>query len=94
MSEKHTYREEELQKALLHRLSRVEGQVRGVKNMLEQDAYCIDILYQVSAIRSALSSFAKVLLEKHLNSCVREGIGRGDEAVIDELMETFRKFMA
>lgn len=93
MSDKRTYREEELQRALLNRLSRVEGQVRGIKSMLEKDAYCIDILHQVSAVRSALGSFAKVLLERHLNSCVREGITQGDASVIDELVDTFRTFM-
>lgn len=93
MSEKHTLRDDALRNALMNRLSRVEGQVRGVKSMLDEHAYCIDILNQVSAIRSALSGFAKVLLEMHLNGCVREGISRGDEAMIDELIDTFQRFV-
>lgn len=92
MTDKHTLRTQAQKKALLNRLSRVEGQVRGVRRMLDEDAYCIDILHQVSAIRSALSAFSKELLARHLRSCVREGIGRGDDDVIDELVEVFQRF--
>lgn len=92
MTDKHTLRTEALKKALLNRLSRVEGQVRGVRRMLDEDAYCIDILHQVNAIRSALGAFSKELLARHLHSCVREGIGRGEDDVIDELVDIFQKF--
>ena len=65
--------------------------MRGVKNMVENDAYCIDILNQAAAIRSALNAFSAVLLEQHLRSCVRAGIGRGEEDVIEELVDTIKK---
>ncbi len=92
MSEKHTYRDDKLHRALINRLSRIEGQVRGVKSMVDKDAYCIDILDQVNAIRSALGAFSKELLDRHLRSCVRDSISRGEDEVIDELVATFQKF--
>ncbi len=81
-------------KDLMNRLRRIEGQVRGVENMLEQGAYCPDIMVQISAINSALNSFNKVLLASHMKSCVVEDIqaGRGDEA-IDELAALLQKVM-
>lgn len=78
---------------LLNRLSRIEGQVRGVKGMLERDAYCVDILNQVSAINSALNSFNKVLLGNHIRSCVVENVRSGNDEVIDELVKTIQKLM-
>ncbi|MCI6857868.1 MAG: metal-sensing transcriptional repressor [Eubacterium sp.] len=78
---------------LMNRLSRIEGQVRGVKSMLEQDAYCIDILTQVSAITAALNSFNKVLLSSHIRTCVRENIRAGNDEVIDELVNAIQKLM-
>ncbi len=93
MTNKYTHRDEKLHKGLLNRLSRIEGQVRGIKGMVEDDAYCIDILNQVAAVRSALASFSKVLLESHLRTCVRTGIGRGDEEVVDELVDTINKLI-
>ena len=93
MSDKHTLREAELKKALTHRLNRIEGQVRGVKNMLVTDAYCIDIINQTAAIRSALSAFSNILLEKHIQSCVSEGIGQGNLEVVDELVKTIKKMV-
>lgn len=93
MSDKHTHRDEALHRALMNRLNRVEGQVRGIKGMVEDDAYCIDIINQVTAVRSALASFSKVLLENHLRTCVRTGIGRGEEEVIDELVDTVNKLI-
>ena len=91
MSDKHTYRDDAQHRALINRLSRIEGQVRGVKNMVENDAYCIDIFNQAAAIRSALNAFSAVLLEQHLRSCVKAGIGRGEEDVIEELVDTIKK---
>lgn len=78
---------------LLNRLSRIEGQVRGVKRMVEQDAYCTDILIQVSAINAALNSFNKVLLSNHIHTCVAEDIRAGKDETIDELVNVLQKLM-
>lgn len=86
-------RDEKEYKDLMNRLSRIEGQVRGVKGMLEKDAYCVDILTQVSAINAALNSFNKVLLANHIRSCVVENVRNGDDSVIDELVATMQKLM-
>ena len=86
-------REEKEYKDLLNRLSRIEGQVRGVKNMVEKDAYCTDILIQVSAITAALNSFNKVLLANHIRTCVAEDIKNGNNEVVDELVTTLSKLM-
>ena len=86
-------RSEEEFKSLMNRLKRIEGQVRGVEKMLENDAYCPDILVQVSAINSALNSFNKVLLTSHMKSCVVNDIRAGKDEVIDELAETLQKIM-
>jgi len=86
-------RSEREYKDLVNRLNRIEGQVRGVKNMLEKDAYCVDILTQVSAISAALNSFNKVLLAEHIKSCVVEEIRMGKDEVIDELVATLQKLM-
>lgn len=80
-------------KCLMNRLCRIEGQIKGIKNMLENDAYCPDILIQVSAVNAALNSFNKVLLANHLKSCVIEDIRKGNEHVIDELVKTMQKLM-
>ncbi len=80
-------------KDLMNRLKRIEGQVRGVENMLENDAYCTDILIQVSAINSALNSFNKELLGNHIKTCVAEKIRNGENDVIDELTDTLKKLM-
>ena len=80
-------------KDLINRLSRIEGQVRGVRSMLENDAYCIDILTQVSAINAALNSFNKVLIANHIRTCVKENIQAGNDEVIDELVVTLQKLM-
>lgn len=86
-------RSEKEYKDLIHRLNRIEGQVRGVKNMLERDAYCIDILTQVAAINAALNSFNKVLLANHMRSCMCEEIRRGNDDVIEELVTLMQKMM-
>lgn len=87
------HREDKEYKDLIHRLNRIEGQVRGVKKMVEEDCYCPDILTQVSAIQSALNSFNKVLLGNHIRSCVVSDIQSGNEEVIDELLKTLQKLM-
>ena len=80
-------------KDLLNRLSRIEGQVRGIKKMVENDAYCTDILIQVSAVNAALNSFNKVLLTNHIRSCVARDIREGKDETIDELVGTLQKLM-
>ncbi len=81
-------------KSLLNRLNRIEGQVRGVKKMVENDVYCTDILTQVSAIQSALNAFNKELLTNHIKTCVVNDIKNGKEdEIIDELMITLKKIM-
>lgn len=92
-SGKHKEREESEYKDLMNRLKRIEGQVRGVEGMLESDAYCTDILMQVSAITSALNSFNKALLANHIRTCVADNIRKGDDEVIDELVTTMQKLM-
>ena len=79
--------------ALLRRLSRIEGQVRGIRGMVEKDAYCTDILTQVSAAQAALSAFSRELLASHIRTCVVEDIKKGDTAVVDELLSTLQKLM-
>lgn len=90
---KHKERDEKEYKDLLNRLKRIEGQVRGVEGMLENNAYCTDILVQVSAISSALNSFNKVLLANHMKTCVADNIRNGNDEVIDELVCTLQKLM-
>lgn len=86
-------RDETEYKSLVNRLNRIEGQVRGIKNMLDNDAYCTDILTQVSAIQAALNAFNKQLLSNHINTCVVENIKNGDNAVVEELVCTVQKLM-
>ena len=87
------HRSPEEQKSLTNRLSRIEGQVRGLRDMLQRDAYCPDILVQVSAVNAALNSFSKELLATHIRTCVADGIRRGEDEVIDELVTTLQKLM-
>ena len=86
-------RSEKEYKDLMNRLRRIEGQVRGVQKMLEDGAYCPDILIQVSAINSALNSFSKTLLGSHIKSCVADDIREGKDETIDELVEVLQKVM-
>ncbi|SDC17651.1 DNA-binding transcriptional regulator, FrmR family [Paenibacillus sp. UNCCL117] len=78
---------------LTARLNRIEGQIRGVKGMIEKDVYCDDVLNQISAIQSALNGVGKLLLEGHMKSCVIDRIQSGDHEVIDELLVTVNKLM-
>lgn len=87
------HREEEEYKRLINRLNRIEGQVRGVKKMVEEERYCVDILTQVAAVQSALDSFSKQLLEAHMRSCVVNDIRAGRLESVDELCELIRKMM-
>lgn len=86
-------RSEKEYKDLCNRLNRIEGQIRGIKGMLEKDAYCADILVQVSAANAALNSFTKVLLANHIKTCVTEDIKAGKEETVDELVTLLQKLM-
>jgi len=90
---KHKERSEKEYKDLINRLSRIEGQIRGIKGMVEEDCYCTDILVQVSAVTSALNSFNKVLLANHIKTCVAQDIKDGKEETVDELVTTLQKLM-
>ena len=80
-------------KDLIHRLNRIEGQIRGIRGMVEREAYCPDILVQVAAANAALNSFNKVLLANHIRTCVAEDIRAGKDETIDELVATLQKLM-
>ncbi len=79
--------------ALINRLKRIEGQVRGIIGMVERDAYCVDVLTQVSAVNSALGSFSSSLLDSHIKTCVKEDIIAGKDEALDELVEVVTRFM-
>lgn len=78
---------------LMNRLNRIEGQIRGVKGMLENDAYCTDIVLQVSAINAALNSFNRILLSEHIRTCVAEDVKEGREDTLDDLINTITRLM-
>jgi DNA-binding FrmR family transcriptional regulator len=86
-------RSEKEYKALLNRLNRIEGQIRGIKGMVENDAYCTDILVQVSAVSAALNAFNRELLSNHIRTCVASDIREGKDETIDELCDTLKKLM-
>ena len=91
--ERKKMRDEKEKRDLMNRLKRIEGQVRGLERMLEEDAYCPEILTQASAIHSALNSFCRVLLANHIRTCVSDDIRAGREETVDELMNTLQKLM-
>jgi len=78
---------------LISRLNRIEGQIRGVKGLIERNSYCDDVLHQIASVQSALNSVGKVLLEHHLKSCVIDRIQKGDDMVVSELLGTIHKLM-
>jgi DNA-binding FrmR family transcriptional regulator len=78
---------------MVSRLNRIEGQIRGIRGMIEKDVYCDDVLNQIAAVHSALNAVGKMLLESHMKSCVVERIQQGDSDVIDELLQTVHKLM-
>ena len=90
---RHKHREQEEYDALIRRLNRIEGQVRGIRGMVEKEAYCTDILTQVSAVQSALNAFSRELLSSHIRTCVADGIRADDTEVVDELVRTVEKLM-
>ena len=91
--EKMTARPEDTQKKLINRLSRIEGQIRGIRGMVENNAYCDDILVQSAAVNAAINAFNKELLAQHLRSCVARDLREGKDDVIDELVSTLQKLM-
>ena len=88
-----TERSEEEKKKLIHRLNRIEGQIRGIRGMIEKNAYCNDILVQSAAVNAAVNSFNKDLIASHIRGCVVRDIRDGNDEVIDELVVTLQKLM-
>ena len=86
-------RSKEEYQSLIHRLNRIEGQVRGIRGMVEKSAYCPDILVQVAAVNAALNAFNKELLANHIRTCVAKDIREGKDEIIDELVRTLQKLM-
>lgn len=86
-------RSEQEYKDFIHRLNRIEGQIRGIRGMVEKDAYCIDILVQTAAVKAALNSFSRVLLDNHIRTCVTQDIREGREETVEELLGTLQKLM-
>ena len=80
-------------RSLIHRLNRIEGQVRGIRGMLEKDAYCVDILVQVAAANAALNSFSRELLAQHIGSCVADDLRAGSDEKLEELLRLLPKLM-
>ena len=87
------HRSKEEKRALINRLSRIEGQIRGIRGMVEKDAYCTDILIQVSAVSAALGSFNKELLGEHIRTCVQDDVKNGNGEKVDELIQLLGKLM-
>jgi DNA-binding FrmR family transcriptional regulator len=92
-SDRKSHHSDKIKNNLVSRLNRIEGQIRGVKGMIERDTYCDDVLNQIAAIQSALNGVSKLLLEGHMKSCVIERIQAGEHEVIDELLTTVHKLM-
>ncbi len=86
-------RSPEDKKKLMNRLNRLEGQIRGIRAMVEKDAYCPDILVQASAASAAINAFSKALLSDHIRTCVAEDVRQGNDETLDELMDTLQKWM-
>jgi DNA-binding FrmR family transcriptional regulator len=91
--ERQSHHSDQVKSSLTTRLNRIEGQIRGVKGMIERDTYCDDVLNQIAAIQSALNGVGKILLEGHMKSCLVERLEQGDTDVIDELLKTMGKLM-
>lgn len=86
-----TAREQKLKTSLVSRLNRIEGQVRGIRGMVERDSYCDDILNQIAAVQAALSSVSKLVLENHIRGCLVKKIRNGEDEIVDELITTIGK---
>ncbi len=92
-SDRTKIRSEEEKKCLINRLSRIEGQIRGIKGMIEKDAYCADILIQSAAVSAAVNAFNRELLSSHIRTCVADDIRAGKDETVDELTELIKKLM-
>jgi len=92
-TEKTKLRTDDEKKALMNRLSRIEGQIRGIRSMVEKDAYCTDVLMQAAAAGAALNAFNRELLSSHIRTCVADDIRAGKDEVIDELVAALQKLM-
>ncbi|MEW9121728.1 MAG: metal-sensitive transcriptional regulator [Thermotaleaceae bacterium] len=92
-NERMSHRPEQITQNLVKRLNRIEGQIRGIKGMIEKNVYCDDVLIQIAAVQSAINGVGKVLLESHMKSCIVERIQSGDEEVVDELLKTIGKML-
>jgi CsoR family transcriptional regulator, copper-sensing transcriptional repressor len=92
-SDRKSHHSDKIKQNLVSRLNRIEGQIRGIKGLIEKDTYCDDVITQISATQSALNSVAKILLEGHLKSCVVERIQEGDLEVLDEVLVTVQRLM-
>ena len=90
---RHSHHSAAMKNNLTSRLNRIEGQIRGIKGMIEKDTYCDDVLNQIAAVQSALNSVGKLLLEGHMKSCIIERIQAGETEVVDELLITVNKLM-
>lgn len=93
VSERKSHHSDLVKKNLVTRLNRVEGQIRGIKGLIEKDTYCDDVITQIAATQSALNSVAKILLEGHLRNCVVDRIQEGDMEVVDEVLTTIQRLM-
>ena len=92
MSEKIKNRCECEKKLLKTRVNKIEGQIRGIGKMIDNNAYCVDLLTQISAVKSALGSLSRIILENHIQTCVAEGVKQGDKSVIEELNGLIKKY--
>jgi CsoR family transcriptional regulator, copper-sensing transcriptional repressor len=92
-TDRKSHHSDKMKKNLVTRLNRIEGQIRGIKGLIEKDTYCDDIITQISATQAALNSVAKLLLEGHMKTCIVERIQEGDQEVVDELLVTIQKLM-
>lgn len=92
-TERKSHHSDKVKNSLVSRLNRIEGQVRGIKGMIEKDVYCDDVLNQIASVQSALNGVGKLLLEHHMRSCVIERIQEGDTEVLNELLTTMNKLM-
>ena len=90
--ERKTIRTNEDKKTIKTRLNKIEGQIRGINKMIDEDRYCDDILIQLSAIDKSIKSLANLILEKHMKSCVKENLLNGNDEVLDEIVELFKRF--
>ncbi len=90
---KRSWHDDKTVRQLVVRLNRIEGQVRGIKRMIAEEVYCDDVLNQIGSVQSAINGVTRLLLEKHMKSCVREQLFEGDEQVVDELLKTISKII-